>query len=205
MFCIGGRVQEVVVLGGSIVVLFALSDWLQFGGDYPLLSLFQQKRRPFCFSVTKAEKRFTGFVLLWALKFHDFLWLFPWPSPVMHDLLMFSCRFRKVSKQSSEKFSKETAKRRYFFYITQFNKQRICLMTCLCHIFLALTSSVINLTNTALIFHDFPGLENEIRKFPDFQGFLRPVHPWFHEPARVIRHGLKVVVFFSFFFFSNNS
>ena len=99
----------------------------------------------------------------------------------------------------------QTAKRRYFFYITQFNKQRICLMTCLCHIFLALTSSVINLTNTALIFDDFPGLENEIRKFPDFQGFLRPVHPWFHEPARVIRHGLKVVVFFFFFFFSNSS
>ena len=117
----------------------------------------------------------------------------------MHDLLMFSCRFRKVSKQSSANVSKATAKRRYFFYITQFNKQRICLMTCLCHIFLALTSSVINLTNTALIFHDFPGLENEIRKFPDFQGFLRPVHPWFHEPARVIRHGLKVVVFFFFF------
>ena len=119
----------------------------------------------------------------------------------MHDLLMFSCRFRKVSIQSSANFSKATAKRRYFFYITQFNKQRICLMTCLCHIFLALTSSVINLTNTALIFHDFPGLENEIRKFPDFQGFLRPVHPWFHEPARMIRHGLKVVVFFFFFFF----
>ena len=45
-------------------------------------------------------------------------------------------------------------------------------MTCLCHIFLALTSSVINLTNTALIFDDFPGLENEIRKLPDFQGFF---------------------------------
>ena len=119
----------------------------------------------------------------------------------MHDLLMFSCRCRKVLKQSSANFSKATAKRRYFFYITQFNKQRICLMTCLCHIFLALTSSVINLTNTALIFDDFPGLENEIRKFPDFQGFLRPVHPWFHEPARVIRHGLKVDVFFFFFFF----
>ena len=58
MFCIGGRVQEVVVLGGSIVVLFALSDWLQFGGDCPLLSLSQQERRPFCFSVTKAGKTF---------------------------------------------------------------------------------------------------------------------------------------------------
>ena len=125
----------------------------------------------------------------------------------LHQLCMtFLClavAFEKFQKQSSANFSKATAKRRYFFYITQFNKQRICLMTCLCHIFLALTSSVINLTNTALIFDDFPGLENEIRKFPDFQGFLRPVHPWFHEPARVIRHGLKVVVFF--FFFSNSS
>ena len=63
MFCIGGRVREVVAHGDSIGVLFALSDWLQFGGDYPLLSISQQKRRLFCFGVTKAEKRFTGFVL----------------------------------------------------------------------------------------------------------------------------------------------
>ena len=120
-----------------------------------------------------------------------------------HDLHQLCMTFLCLAV-AFEKFQNnplQTAKRRYFFYITQFNKQRICLMTCLCHIFLALTSSVINLTNTALIFDDFPGLENEIRKFPDFQGFLRPVHPWFHEPARVIRHGLKVVVFFFFFFF----
>ena len=123
----------------------------------------------------------------------------------LHQLCMtFLClavAFEKFQNNPLQTFRKRQLNEGIFFYITQFNKQRICLMTCLCHIFLALTSSVINLTNTALIFDDFPGLENEIRKFPDFQGFLRPVHPWFHEPARVIRHGLKVVVFFFFFFF----
>ena len=38
-------------------------------------------------------------------------------------------------------------------------------------IVLALTSAATNLTVIALIFHVFPGLENEILKFHDFQGF----------------------------------
>ena len=119
----------------------------------------------------------------------------------MHDLLTFSCRFRKVSKQFSVNFSKATAKRRYFFLHNSVQQTKNLFNYVFAITFLALTSSVINLTNTALIFHDFPGLENEIRKFPDFQGFLWPVHPWFHEPWAQRRHGLKVVVFFSFLFF----
>ena len=43
------------------------------------------------------------------------------------------------------------------------------------YVILTLSSAVTNLPNKNLIFHDFPGHENEILKFHDFPAFLRPV------------------------------
>ena len=128
-------------------------------------------------------------------KFHDFPWLFPWPFPVFHDLML-SCHFQKFSKPYSCTCFSIHLYSFYFYLInsstetnsaihqkgmsfTLFNNSS---SSC---VILVLSSAVTNLPNKTLIFydfqgptikfHDFPGLENEILKFHDFPGFPWPV------------------------------
>jgi len=61
---------------------------------------------------------------------------------------------------------------------------------------LALASEETNLPYITLIFHQFPGLENEILKFYDYPGFSRPVRTdWVeksgrHDYQKNAHHGL---------------
>ena len=87
----------------------------------------------------------------------------------------------------------------YFFYLKQFNKNKLwyppkCVpfalfnFSSLSYLTLALSSAVTNLPNKTIIFydfqrptikfHDFPGLENEILQFHDFPSFPWPVRNW---------------------------
>ena len=117
----------------------------------------------------------TGFVHFWALQI-------PWPSEtlsrrfqVFYDL-RFSCHtFKKLNIFPCFEV---------FFDLTQLNRHKLwCWSKCvpfmlfnyssLSEIILLLTSAVTNLPHITLIFHNFPGLENE--KFHGFPGFPWPV------------------------------
>ena len=122
-------------------------------------------------------KSLTGFVLCWVLQIQR---LFPRPFLVFHDLIRFSCHFRKFSKLNMFQ---------HIFYLKQINRNKLwyptkCVLfalfnySTLSYVILALSSAVTNLPNKTLIFHDFqgptikfydfPGHENEIIKFRDF-------------------------------------
>ena len=87
----------------------------------------------------------------------------------------------------------------YFFYLKQFNKNKLWYLpkcvpfalfnfSSLSYLTLALSSAVTNLPNKTMIFHDFqrptikfhdfPGLENEILQFHDFPSFPWPLRNW---------------------------
>ena len=87
----------------------------------------------------------------------------------------------------------------YFFYLKQFNKNKLWYLpkcvpfalfnfSSLSYLTLALSSAVTNLPNKTIIFydfqrptikfHDFPGLENEILQFHDFPSFPWPLRNW---------------------------
>ena len=126
------------------------------------------------------------------MTFHDFfhdLFSFPWPYAWLS--------FSKISKPyRCTCFSIHL----YFFYFTQFNRNKLwyppkCMPFALFNnspscVILVLSSAVTDLPNKTLIFHDFqgptikfhdfPGLENEILKFHDFPGFPWPVQTWLY-------------------------
>ena len=82
------------------------------------------------------KSRLQGSYSFELFKFHDFPWIFLWPSLVFHDLKL-SCRFRKVSKLSlflKGLFGIPTSKNGESG-INHNAWRSHCLITCLCHNF----------------------------------------------------------------------
>ena len=144
-------------------------------------------------------KTWTGFVLFWGLQIQRLSLTFPWPYQVFCDL-RFSCHFPKMFKTFltlgyflTFNSSKDTN--------SGVHQKACCSRFSLSYIVLALSSTVTNLPNKTLIFHDFqqptikfhdfPGLGNEILKFHDFPGFPLPVRRWFQ---RILHRGQALMV-----------